>query len=323
MCRLDTDLAHDRLAPAQAMLLRFLGGFGEGQAMLAAADGPEIRPHAADADSAADDSRPSRCSTEHLPTPKYVTADYSNRCSWPALSEPFATALRHAVDFTFQEFDPVGVIATGTIVRGKGHRSSDLDLQVVHLAPFRRRVQRWFDGVPTEIFVNPPAAIRAYFAEEDRDGRRVTAHMLATGVVVFQADPVVDDLRSEASQWLHKETPLSEYERVSTRYSIASRLEDALDLVGTDDVSATMLLGESVLAMLEYFCKAKHGQIPRRKDLLERVTTEHPDVAARVADFCQATRVSDRARLAIEIADQTIKVRGFFEWDSGIGPAPS
>jgi hypothetical protein len=45
------DIAYDRLAPAQAMLLRFLGGFGEGQAMLAAAGGPEIHPHAADADS--------------------------------------------------------------------------------------------------------------------------------------------------------------------------------------------------------------------------------------------------------------------------------
>lgn len=251
-----------------------------------------------------------------------MTADYSIRCSWPGLSEPFATALRRAVDFIFQELEPVGVIATGTIVRGKAHRNSDLDLYVVHLAPFRRRVQRRFDAVPTELFVNPPSAIRAYFADEDRDGRRLTAHMLASGVVVFQADPVVDELRNEASQWLGKETPISEFERVSTRYSIASRLEDALDLVGTDDVSATILLGESILAMLEYLCKAEHGQIPRRKDLLERITTEHPDVAARVAEFCQATQVSDRARLAIEIADQTIEARGFFEWDSGPGPAP-
>jgi hypothetical protein len=36
--------------PAQRMLLRFLGGFGEGQAMLAAAGSPAIHPHAADDD---------------------------------------------------------------------------------------------------------------------------------------------------------------------------------------------------------------------------------------------------------------------------------
>jgi hypothetical protein len=251
--------------------------------------------------------------------PEFVTADYSSRCSWPALSEPFATALRHAVDFIFQEVEPVGVISTGTIVRGAAHRSSDLDLYVVHLAPFRRRIQRRFDGVPTEIFVNPPTMIRGYFAEEDRDGRRLTAHMLASGVVVFQSDSVVDELRNEASQWLGKQTPVSDLEKVSTRYSIASRLEDALDLLGADDVSATMLMGESVLAMLEYLCKAEHGQIPRRKELLERTAAEHPELAARVVEFFRATQAADRARLAMEIADQTIRTRGFFEWDSGTG----
>lgn len=133
-----------------------------------------------------------------------MTFDHSSHCVWPTLAEPFATALRHAIDFVFQELEPVGVIATGTIVRGRPHRHSDLDAYVIHLAAHRRRIQRWFDAVPAEIFVNPPSAIRAYFAEEDRDGRRLTAHMLASGFVVFQANPVVGELRQEAAEWLGK-----------------------------------------------------------------------------------------------------------------------
>jgi hypothetical protein len=252
-----------------------------------------------------------------------VTVDYPSRCSWPSLPQPFATALRHAVEFIFHELEPVGVIAAGTIIRGTAHSSSDLDLYVVHLDPYRRRIQRFFDGVPAEILVNPPSAIRTYFAQEDRDGRRLTAHMLATGVVIFQANPVVDELRAEAAQWLGKQTYLSDVERVSTRYTIASRLEDALDVLATDDVTAAMLLGESVLAMLEYLCKAEHGQIPRRKDLVAQLAVDHAAVATRAAEFFRASQLSERARLAIEIADHTIGARGFFEWDSGEGPAPS
>ena len=249
--------------------------------------------------------------------------DYASRCSWPSLPEPFATALRHAVDFIFRELEPVGVVATGTIVRGNAQRSSDLDLYVIHLAAHRRRIQRFFDGVPAEIFINPPSAVRAYLADEDRGGRRITAHMVATGVVIFNADPVVDALRLEAAEWLAKETHLAELERVSTRYAIASRFEDALDVLDGDDTTASMLLAESVLAMLEYSCKAERGQLPRRKDLLAQVRMDHPDVATRAAAFFRASTGSERARLAGEIADLTIGARGFFEWDSGAGPAPS
>lgn len=250
-------------------------------------------------------------------------AENLSQCSWPTLAEPFATALRQAVSFVFEELQPIGVIATGTIVRGHSHRSSDLDVYVVHLGSYRRRIQRFFNGVPAEILINPPSAVRAYFAEEDRDGRRLTAHMLATGVVVYQADPVIDELRAEAAQWLDKVTHPSDLERVSTRYTIASRLEDAFDVLGSDDATAAMLLSESVLAMLEYLCKAERGQIPRRKDLLAHVAMLRPTVGARAADFFRASDVAERARLAREIADQTIGARGFFEWDSGPGPAPS
>src|SRR6185437_6672056 len=103
----------------------------------------------------------------------FVIPNSAPQSAWPSLPEPFGTALRHAVEFIRREFEPVGVIATGTIVRGTAHKSSDLDLCVVHRAPHRRRIQRYFDGVPAEIFINPPSAIRAYFAEEDQDGRRL------------------------------------------------------------------------------------------------------------------------------------------------------
>lgn len=249
-----------------------------------------------------------------------MSLDYRSQCVWPPLTEPFATALHHAVDFIFHEVEPVGVVASGTIILGRHHRASDLDLYVIHLAPFRRRIQRYFHGVPAEIFINPPAEIRAYFADEDAAGRRLTAHMLATGAVVVDADPVVDALRSEARQWLGKSTSMSAFDRVSSRYTIASRLEDALDLLDSDETSAAMLLGEAVLAMLEYFCKAEHGRIPRRKDLLAEIAGEHPDLATHVTAFFRATPLAERAELACEIADRTLGARGFFEWDSGSGP---
>jgi predicted nucleotidyltransferase len=249
-----------------------------------------------------------------------MVADRLAQCAWPPLPEPFATALRAAVQFIFAEVDPVGIVATGTIVRGEGHPNSDLDIYVVHLAPFRRRVQQFSEGVPTEIFINPPSAIRAYFIDEDRDGRRLTAHMLATGVVLYRSDPVVDDIRTEAREWLARRTLISDAERTHTRYSLATRLEDGLDVAGTDDVTATMLLTDTVTAMLEYACRVHDGQIPRRKDLIAVVGARAPDVARLAQAFSRAATVTERVEHAVQLADQIIGARGFFPWDSGPEP---
>jgi|SRR4051812_14474512 hypothetical protein len=251
-----------------------------------------------------------------------MATDSPRPLTWPALDEPFATALREAMQFIFDEVEPIGVVAAGTIVRGTADARSDLDLYVVHDAAYRRRVQRFFNGVPAEIFVNPPAAIRGYFEEEHRDGRRLTAHMVATGVVVFQDGPIVDELRAEAREWLARPAAMSAAERTTARYAIATRLEDALDVIDSDETTADLLLAAAVLAMLEYRCRSNNGRIPRSKELVATVRAMDAE-AGRLADgFSRATDVRERRDMAVALADRLIGARGFFEWDSGAGPAP-
>ena len=94
--------------------------------------------------------------------------------TWPSLAAPYDAALRQAVTdlLAWQDpagqhtLDPVGIFAAGSILRGQGGPTSDIDLYVIHPAPFRMRLQRRYEGVPFEIFVNPPHQVRRYFAEE-------------------------------------------------------------------------------------------------------------------------------------------------------------
>src|SRR5690349_862702 len=84
--------------------------------------------------------------------------DYSmdRRFTFPSLPGKYDQALRDAVAFVLERFQPVGIVAAGTIVRGAPDPSSDLDLWVIHLQPVRQRLQKFFQGVPAEIFENPP-----------------------------------------------------------------------------------------------------------------------------------------------------------------------
>ena len=92
-------------------------------------------------------------------------------CHWPDLPPRYSAALRAVLGFVFERFEPHAVIAAGSVVRGVGDRTSDLDVYVVHGSPYKQRLQRWFGDVPVEIFVNPICANRQYFVSEHPHGR--------------------------------------------------------------------------------------------------------------------------------------------------------
>jgi hypothetical protein len=220
----------------------------------------------------------------------------------------------------FAETVPLGIIASGTIIRGHPHASSDLDILVLHDASFRRRVQRYFNGVPTEILINPPHKVRSYFVEEHRDGRLITTHMVASGVVVYDADPVVEELRAESRDWLARAITVSPEQLVRERYIAATRLEDGADVSATDGPTATMFLTQAVIGMLEFSLRARGEPLPRGKELLATIAAEDPDLARIAVAFFSAVTPAARLAAAETIGDRTIGARGFFEWDSGPEP---
>lgn len=248
--------------------------------------------------------------------------DRLNDCTWPLLDAHYAAALREAVAFVFDFVNPTAVVATGTIVRGTAHASSDLDIYVLHDEPYRRRVQRFFQGVPAEILINPPPTVRGYFREEHAAARPLTAHMLATGSVVWSRGTTIDELRAEASEWLTRTNPPSPAELTQARYGIATRFEDALDVAETDPSTSMMLMTHAVITMLELECRVRLGRVPRGKDLLATVAVANPDVGALAAIFFSDAPPRERREAAEGMADRTIGARGFFQWDSGSDPLP-
>lgn len=237
-------------------------------------------------------------------------------CAWPPLPERYEQALRQAVGFILDRFDPLGIIASGSIVRGAPHPTSDLDMYVIHAQPWRQRLQQVFDGVPAEIFVNPPRQIESYFKSEQAEGRPITAHMLATGFVIFACDPIVEALRERARTQLNTPPTLTTEQTTFQRYLIASRLEDALDVAPTDSTTTTMLLGLTVHELLQFRFLMAGRHIPRDKDLIGALDDLDPQVASMARQFYETSSLDERIRLVTLLADQIIGARGFFAWES-------
>jgi hypothetical protein len=239
------------------------------------------------------------------------------------LASPYAEALREAVHFILAHFeDTLGIIVSGTILRGNPAPSSDLDIYVIREKPVRQRIQKFFNrtsgasSVPAEIFVNPASQILKYFTEEQESGRPLTAHMLATGFTILQVSPIISELRQRARDIL-AHPPQRDAERLTTvRYMAAARYEDGTDVAETDPETASMILGLAVHDMLTYYFLEMEHYVPRDKDLFEGVEKLDATLAGLSRAFFGAHEIESRLALAEQIADRTIETHGFFEWES-------
>ena len=184
-------------------------------------------------------------------------------------------------------------------------------------AGFRQRVQRWFDEVPVEIFVNPEAAVLGYLDSEAKSGRLFTAHMLSTGVpLVVQDGARLERLLEEASAALSRPPHWDEASLTRARYAAATLVEDALDCWERDQVTAHHLLSKGIDSCLAYWYMSQGRNIPRNKEIAAQVTRSDPELGELLRRFFRSTEEEERWESGLCVADRVLSTRGFFEWES-------
>ncbi len=234
----------------------------------------------------------------------------------PSIHEPYQSALSEAARYILDRFAPVGIVACGSVLRGQGDASSDLDLYVVHRQPWRQRVQKFFQGVPVEIFVNPPETIRGYFVDEGRAGRAITAHMLSTGLVIWQTDPVLDELCAEAREFLAQPPNQSAQALLMARYMAATALEDAFDIRHKDPANAMLILEQAMSMMVQHAFLAANQRLPRIKETVDALATVDPALSILARTFYTSTDLPERFATAEAFARHVLDATGFFEWET-------
>lgn len=229
----------------------------------------------------------------------------------------YQLALQQALDWIIDHFTPTGIVVSGSILRGNPHPNSDFDLYVLHEQAFRQRVQKRFNGVPCEIFVNTAAHVQSYFASEQRANRPVTAHLLATGQLVHGHDnPQLLALLAEARHYLTQAAPLTEEQVTFRTYGLATLFEDATDTLGTDALTCHYLLDQVVAQVVDYAFVARQRPLPRLKDRLRSLAELDASLGLGVQQYYLAASLEEKYALAKELVFQVAGAVGFFEWAS-------
>jgi len=161
------------------------------------------------------------------------------------LKERFADA-----DFAF---------VAGSIMRGAGTPSSDIDLVVLHSAlPHAHRESQAFDGVPFEAFVHDEGTLRWFMEADAKAGLPVMIRMVIEGAVIGQRPHQAEALREEAEVLYAKgPPPLDRNQLDRMRYTVSSLLED----LGDERPDAEQLaIGAALYQTLGDFILRSNGQ---------------------------------------------------------------
>jgi hypothetical protein len=232
------------------------------------------------------------------------------------LQEKHRIALRLALESVASVTDPVGIVVSGSIIRGNPGPSSDLDIVVLHDQPWRRRIQRLFNGTPTELFINSQEWIEHYIRDEATRGRPSTAHMLTTGLLVKDREDRMAGLIRTAHEVLARGPGLRPDALLRERYLAACLVEDALDFEGADTADARRILALAVDALVRYAYLQANRHLPRSKERLQLLAGFAPDLA-RLLSKTLGEAPADAMGTLRQASELALGVSGFFEWDSG------
>ncbi|MEO8211061.1 MAG: nucleotidyltransferase domain-containing protein [bacterium] len=234
------------------------------------------------------------------------------------MNDNHKTALEKAMSWIQENFKPIVIIVTGSIVRGNANSNSDLDIYVIHEETFRQRIQKYFDNIPCEIFVNNFKRIYEYFDEEYKDNRPITAHMISTGKVIMGNENLeFKKLKQSADEYLFKSPGLTETKKIYRKYMISSLFEDATDVKDTDVLTGTYFLNKMVSDIIDYIFISNSIPLPRSKERIKYLEMNFPDIWKLIADYYRAEHFNDKYDIAKTLIGKTIGEYGFFEWDSG------
>lgn len=232
-----------------------------------------------------------------------------------ALSPRHKLAMATATSFIRETFTPAGILVAGTIIRGEGHTNSDLDFAVVHDKPWRQRVQRFDEGVPVEIFVNPPGQWRKTFMGEVRNGQPSMLGIFSSGISIHDDGGQLSGLVEQARQLLEKGPEISEEHFTNLRYALVTHFEDAVDIEQIDLDRSNAYVVNSLLQAARLRILQSRAWLPREKQLFDRLETLDPDFGHSLRQVFDAPR-RQWVRRATPIVEQVADTPRFFAWES-------
>jgi hypothetical protein len=215
------------------------------------------------------------------------------------------------------------IFLAGSVVRGEGTSTSDLDLVVVfdHL-PCAYRDSYFCEKWPIEAFVHDPQTLEYFFREFDRPtGIPSLASMVAEGIELPAANDFTASLKQLARTVLDEGPPQWTSEEVNrSRYSITDLVNDLRDPRSKQEMVA---ISTSLYpALANHYLRSRHLWSAQGKAIPRRLHAVDASFAKRFLDSFDEIFLKNCPDKVVNIAAEVLEADGGFLFEGHKLDAP-
>jgi len=233
--------------------------------------------------------------------------------------------LTTASEIIAQRYEGAAVtFLAGSVMRGEGTATSDLDLVVVYEridAAFRESFTS--AGWPVEAFVHDPETLRYFFLQVDRPGGVPSLpHMVSTGTPLPHATDFSRALQAFANEVLAHGPPRWNGDKLDmSRYTITSLVDD---LRSPRSRAELIAIGTALYAALaDHFLLGQGHWSASGKSIPRRLASIAPEFAGRFVEAFDLLFTSGRTEEVIGLCAAVLAPNGGWLFDGYKAVAPA
>jgi hypothetical protein len=216
------------------------------------------------------------------------------------------------------------IFLAGSLIRGDGTSTSDLDLVVVfEELPSAYRESFRFDQWPVEAFVHDAATLRYFFLEVDRpSGIPSLPTMVSEGIEVPRPSEFSRSLKALANRVIANGPPSwQRTDNEASRYAITNLIDDLREVRSRAEQTASASALYTALA--NHYLRARGVWSAKDKSIPRRLQQVDSSFAARfIAAFEELFR-DGRPAAVIVLTEEVLAPDGGWLFDGYVLPAPS
>lgn len=199
----------------------------------------------------------------------------------------------------------------GSLIRGEGTSSSDLDLVVMFEnleTAYRESFQH--AGWPVEAFVHDPQTLRYFFEHVDRrDGIPSLPQMVVEGIEVPSQLEFGDEIRRLAQAVIDQGPPAWSQEEIdASRYGITNLIDDLKDPRSKAEALGSLAALYPLLAT--HYLRSRHLWGAKDKSVPRALRSSDPVFAERFSRAFEHAFASSDFSAIVELADDVLRQNG-------------